>query len=312
MTFGRAVAYFLREACVGLVRGWKTSLLAVLTIALSLFMGGGFLLVSHRLAVLVGEWQRRSEVIVYLQEGAGEGEAAGLAELLAASWVTEIERVSAEEAGQRFRRWFPTLAGLLTDIEGQPLPASIEIGIERGRAAEGELEAWLAALRQAAGVALVDDDRAWLAQLEAASDLARGAAAVLGAVLLAAAVLTTAAVIRLAAFLHQDEIATLRLVGATEFYIRGPFYAEGLLQGLAGALVAVGGLWGVEGWFSRGAPGTLLAGLIGERSLAGWQIALLAALGGLAGLAGAVLSVRREVLSGGAGAAEPWQHVKIR
>ena len=92
------------------------------------------------------------------------------------------------------------------------------------------MSAWLAELRRHPAVDMVDDDRDWLRQLELLVAVFRGVGLTLGALLLAAATLTIASVIRLTAYLYRDEIAVLRLIGATEFYIRGPFYAEGLVQ----------------------------------------------------------------------------------
>ena len=98
------------------------------------------------------------------------------------------------------------------------------------------------------------------------------------------------------AYLHSDEIAVLRLVGATEFYIRGPFYAEGLLQGLVGGGLASGGLWAAWSLLHLRGGGSLLGSLLAARFLSPAQIALLILLGGAAGLTGAVVSLRRESL----------------
>ena len=85
---------------------------------------------------------------------------------------------------------------------------------------------------------LVDDDREWLSQLATAVAVVRAVGLALVASLLGAAIFTIASVIRLTAYLHNEETGMMRLVGATEFFIRGPFYVEGLLQGLIGGLVA--------------------------------------------------------------------------
>jgi cell division transport system permease protein len=68
---------------------------------------------------------------------------------------------------------------------------------------------------------------------------------VLAAVLMFAAALTVASVVRLALLARREEIHIMQLVGAPLAYIRGPFVVEGLIQGGAGAVVAVGALWGL-------------------------------------------------------------------
>ena len=80
---------------------------------------------------------------------------------------------------------------------------------------------------------MVDDDRDWLRQLEGVVQVVRTVGMALVAVLLLAAIFTIASVIRLTAYLYRDEIGVMRLVGATELFIRGPFYVEGLVQGRA-------------------------------------------------------------------------------
>ena len=162
------------------------------------------------------------------------------------------------------------------------------------RAAGEELAAWLVELRGHPAVDLVDDDRDWLRQLELLVAVFRGVGLILGGLLLAAASLTIASVIRLTAYLYRDEIAVLRLIGATEFYIRGPFYAEGLVQGAAGGLAAVTGLYVAYRVIRPQSDAALLGTVLVGDFLPLSQLVFLLALGAVAGLLGAILSVRRE------------------
>ena len=143
---------------------------------------------------------------------------------------------------------------------------------------------------------MVDDDRDWLRQLEAVVFVIRSLGAVFGAVLLVTAMFTISSVIRLTTYLYRDEIAVMRLVGATEFFIRGPFYLEGMIQGLLGGGVAVLALLGAQGLVSRGGEDSLLVAVMAMDLLGPAELALLLAVGGLAGLLGAVTSLRREPL----------------
>lgn len=296
MTLLQALAYFFREALVSLGRSWKVSVLAVATIAVSLTVGGGVLLAASGLAERVDAWRREARVVVYLD---GEAEAVSrddlLARLRAAPWARRVEVVDAAEAADRFRRAFPSLADLVAD-GATTLPESVELVPAPETPAE-EVEAWAAELAAHPAVEAVEDDRAWLAELDAAVSVARGAGLLLGGVLLAAAVFTIASVVRLTAFLYQDEIAVMRLVGATEFYIRGPFYAEGLLQGFLGGALAAAALAGGARLVAARAGDTLAAWLVDSGPLVGWrEAALFVALGAAAGLGGAVLSLSREEL----------------
>ncbi len=294
----RILLFFLREAYLNLRRSWKVSLLAVFTITTSIFVGGLFLLLSENLARLLEDWQRQAKVIVYLRSAVTADERHDLLQRVeGAGWVAEVRETSAEGARQRFAEIFPSLSDLTLEWSREPLPASLEVSVDPGRARASELRDWIGELRRHPAVDLVDDDRDWLRQLELLVAVFRGVGLTLGLLLLAAAILTIASVIRLTAYLYRDEIAVLRLIGATEFYIRGPFYAEGLVQGTTGGLLAVASLYLSYRLIRPQSDAALLGTVLVGDFLPPEQLVLLLLLGALAGLLGAVLSVRREGLS---------------
>lgn len=296
MTFFQALLYFTREASLNLVRGWKVSLLAILTITLSLFLTGSFFLVSSNLSRLTEQWRGESKVVVYFAPQTPSAERERVMKgLQSADWSGEVSQISPDEAADRFRGAFPSLADLLEGWGDEPLPASLEIDVDWQTVDAGNVKAALDDLRADPAVDMVDDDRDWLAQLETAVLLLRGLALVLGGVLLLTAIFTIASIIRLTAYLYHDEIAVQRLVGATEFFIRGPFYVEGLLQGLLGGGLAAG-LLAVGHWVALERGEGMLISILLERFLAPSRLLLLVALGGLAGLVGAVASLRKESL----------------
>lgn len=298
MSFFQALLYFSREALLSLVRSWKVSLLAVLTITVSLFLGGVFLLVSANLERVISQWSAESKIVIYLEPGVDDGDRARLLDRLSAvAWTSDVEPVSAAEARARFREAFPSLGDLLEGWGDDPLPASLEVGLVLDRIDDDAFDAWVEELRSDPAVAMVDDDRDWLEQLAAVVLVIRGLGMVLGAILLATAVFTISSVIRLTAYLYRDEIAVMRMVGATEFFIRGPFYVEGLIQGVVGALLALGALLGAHALVAERGASSLLASVLASRFLDASELAMLVAVGGLAGLAGAVASLRKESLA---------------
>ncbi len=296
MTFFQALAYFLREALLSLARGFKVSLLAILTAAVSLFLGGVFLLLGGNLERMIEDWRDEAKIMVYLESGVDDAAQARLeARLRQAPFTSTVDLVDPVEARQRFLSAFPSLGDLLEGWEEEPLPASLEVGLDHEKPLE-DLPLWLEEIGADPAVALVDDDRDWLEQLETVVLVIRSLGMVLGLILLGTAIVTIASVIRLTAYLYRDEIAVMRLVGATEFFIRGPFYMEGLIQGTLGALLAVTALFGAHAAFADNAGGSLLASLLTRDFLDGPEVATLIALGGLSGLVGAVASLRRESL----------------
>jgi cell division transport system permease protein len=293
----QALRYFFREASVSLLRSWKVSLLAVLTIAVSLFVSGVVLLVSSNLGQLVKGWRSQTKVVLYLEPDAPPtalGELTALAQQQ--SWVTAVEPVSAAEAEARFRTSFPSLGDLVEGWEDDPLPPSLELSFEAATLPKAAYESWIETMRQRPEIAMVDDDRDWLAQVSALITVVRGVGLALGAVLLGAAIFTIGSVIRLTAYMYHEEISIMRIVGATEFYIRGPFYVEGLLQGTLGAVLALGGLHLAHGLLQTPSDASLWGSVMTAHFL-GWRHQLvLIALGAAAGLVGAIFSLRRESL----------------
>ena len=297
MSFLQALRNFFREAFVNLLRGWKVGLLAVVTIAVSLAIGGVFLLASRNLAASLAEWQSQMRVVIYLRPETADAELRRLAaEAAAPAWVDGVDAVTAAAARGRFGEIFPSLSNLVEGWQDEPLPASLEVRLKTGKIETAALESWLEGWRKHPEVTLVDDDREWLGQVETAAAVLRVIGLVLGTVLVGAAIFTTASVIRLTAFLHNEEISVLRLVGATEFYIRGPFYAEGLVQGLLGGSLATAALYGAWRLVHARTPDTLLTEILAGRFLSFREAALLVLLGGAAGLLGAIVSLRRESL----------------
>ncbi len=304
MTWAQASAYFLREALVGLLRGWRTSLLAVLTIAVSLFLTGVFLLLSTNLRAVVDGWRDESRLMVYVADDADAEDLTRIATVIRKhAWVTDAKTVSADAARDRFTRAYPSMADLLEGFDNAPLPAAVEVevdwaSLDSQSGSRSSFEAALDAWQADTAVTSIDDDRDWLDQLEAVTMVLRGLAAVVAGVLITTAIFTIASVIRLAAHQHRDEIAVLRMVGATEFFIRGPFYAEGLIQGTLGGLSAVVALALGFVALNRRIGDGLLGSFVTSNFLAPSWLGGLVAIGALAGLVGAIVSLGRERIDG--------------
>ena len=297
MTFLQALRYFAQEALVNLVRSWKVSLVAVLTIAVSLFLAGVFLLTSGNLRSQIEAWYDESKIVVYLENGATESEQEEVAAAVrSVSWVEGVEVVDSATAHRRFEEAFPSMADLLEGWNEDPLPVSMEIQLDWRRMEQGDWDGWLQDLRAQPSVLMVDDDRDWLDQLEAVLLVLEGLGLLIGGILLFTAIFTIASVIRLTAYLYRDEIAVMRLVGATEFFIRGPFYVEGLFQGILGGGAACMALFGTY-QAARRSSDSLLATVLLTDFLPPAHVVFLLGLGAAAGLVGAVTSLRREDLA---------------
>lgn len=293
MTFGNALIYFLTESVKGLLRNWKVSAIAVAAISASLALAAAFWLVCSNAADLLAGWRADSRVSIYFtQEATGEDvkALAGTIEKLPA--VESLTVVDPAAAAARLQASFPSFSGIFSD-DTSHLPWSLEVRTRDG--APGDDDAFIAQLPESEKILLIDDDRDWLEQLESLLLILNSSAIALGGLICLTTVLTIASVVRLTALLHNDEIAVLRLVGATEFYIRGPFYFAGIAQGFAGGLLGV--VWLVllrlVALETLAAEAPLL-GLLLSDSLTLGQYAGVVALSSLSGLLGSITSLRRE------------------
>jgi cell division transport system permease protein len=247
----RAIRYAFDEATLSLWRGRQSGLLSMATIAVALFVLGGFLLIVSNLERLSDEWSRSAEASVYLDDDVTVAERKDVERLLApgrpetpGSPVESFEFVTKEQARQRFKQTFTDLGAALDSLETNPLPASYEVRIQPASDAPSKMEALILKLRASAGVADVRYDRQWLDRLLSAVTVIRSVGLLLGVLLTFAAALTVANVVRLALYSRRDEIAIMQLVGAPRSFVRGPFVMEGVLQGGIGAVAALAALAG--------------------------------------------------------------------
>ncbi|HEY7501337.1 MAG TPA: ABC transporter permease [Vicinamibacterales bacterium] len=253
----RALKYFVNEATESLLRSWRAAVLAILTIAAGLFVLGFFVMVNNNLQQVVGRWMESAEMSIFLKDDVTKEQLQAIHGTVAASGLSrEVKQLSKADAVARFREDFPDLAGAAARLERNPFPASVEVRFTpdvRGRASS--VEELAARLGTLPGVADVRYDRRWLSRLGSAVQFLRTVGLVIVALLGIAAALTVANVVRLAAYARRDEIEIMQLVGAPFSFIRGPFVAEGILQGGVGALLAVASLWAVflvgKAWYGR-------------------------------------------------------------
>jgi len=240
-----ALRYFIVEASASLWRGRKGAILSVLTIAGGLFVLGFFLALNTNLQRVVGRWTESAEMSVYLKDAVTPAQLRVVDELVSQSGLAaRREYVSKEQAATRFRQDFPDLAGAADRMDSNPFPASFEVRLKpEVREAGAAVDNLASTLAGVQGVADVRYDRRWLTRLNAVVRFLRALGFAIVVLLAVASALTVSNVVRLAASAREDEIEIMELVGAPLSFVRGPFVVEGILQGGAGALLAMILLW---------------------------------------------------------------------
>jgi cell division transport system permease protein len=296
-----AFAALFSEALEGLVRARRMTSLSVVLIAISISLVGAFFLVTENLRSVVETVRDESTVTVFLKSSATDADRTDLERLARETHlVGQMRRVSPEDARARFSTWWKSLGPAARSLPGNPFPASIEMELDPPAVSSDALPAFLRLLASHPATEEVQFDVEWIRRLRGAVSLARLTGVVLALLLTLGAAFTIANVVRLTILLHRDEIEILRLVGAPEFLIRGPFLIGGVVQGVLGAGVALALLWAVTravlAWVA--ATKNALLGVFAVRFLPVSACLLLVAFGLGAGLLGGLLAVRRRNLAG--------------
>ncbi len=245
----KCLAHSLREAFISIRRNAVMSLVAISTAAFCLVLLGAMLLLSANLHALAQEVEEQVEMTIYLEDEVDEVQASALAEqLTTVAGVREVTYVTKEDALQRLSDRLGEQGAVLGAVgEANPLPASLEVSLAWQEVA-GEIVTLAMGIP---GVEEVIYAQGLFEQLLQVTEFLRLTGYVLVSALLVAAAFLIGNAIRLTIFARRREIVIMRLVGATDGYIKGPFAIEGLLLGLVGAglaalLVDYGYVWLVD------------------------------------------------------------------
>jgi cell division transport system permease protein len=289
------VVYFFREALRRIWVSKRSSFVAVAMIAISLLIVGAFLLISENLGRAVVIAQGKSRVEVYLAVDATPAQISAVDKYLAAHRDFARRRfVSRDEALRRFSSYFTNLNQVVGQLDGNPFPPSFECDIAPQIVQSAAFAQQVRELRAIGGVDDVQFDWEWVRRLKRLVNIVNAIGLVAGGILALAAAFTIANVIRLTMMLYREEIEIMRLVGATERIIRGPFLIEGLLQGIFGAILALILLFATFEIARRSMPpSNALVWSFLFNGFLPWQKILAMIVGGMiAGYFGSWLSVR--------------------
>ncbi|UCE86149.1 MAG: ABC transporter permease [Deltaproteobacteria bacterium] len=231
---------FVRTALRGLRASPLTTAVSVATIAITLVLIGSFVVVVENMQGMLERFGEDLHVSLYLEDGLSDAELEGLAERVeTVEGVDAVELVSKEQALQRFEAGVGARTGLLEALEENPLPASLEVTLLAARRTPEGLAVVIESIDGLPGIAEVAYGQQWVETYARAVALVRGAAFGLGAVLALAAFLIVANTIRLAVYARSDELEIVSLVGGSRTFVNAPFLLEGMIQGGAGAALAL-------------------------------------------------------------------------
>jgi cell division transport system permease protein len=257
-------------------------------VGLALFVVGLFGLATYNLQLALSSVEERVEVAVYLRDDARQSEIdLLLTELAAIPEVRSVSFVSKRDALARAQVELPEFGELFTDLEVNPLPQSLEVELRPGMRNPDVVEKVSEA---ATAYPFVEDaryGREWVDKLFTLRRIGAATTAVLGSAFALVAALIIGTALRIAIFARREEIYVMRLVGATNGFIRRPFLVEGAIAGLLGGVFA----WAMTYATYRG----VLAYLFEVAWVPDSWVLLGLLAGGLFGAFSSMLAIRRHL-----------------
>lgn len=154
--------------------------------------------------------------------------------------VVRVNYVGRQQAWERFQKNFPELQEILKNVGTNPFPPSFEATLLKDSFRSDDILGFIQEIKNVTGVEDVQFNRDWVRKMQSLSRLARAIGFFLGGILILASFFIISNVIRLNVFARKAEIEILRLVGATNTFIRLPFLIEGITLGILGSLLSLG------------------------------------------------------------------------
>jgi cell division transport system permease protein len=280
-----------QRAIRGTRHDWRLHLLSVFSVCVAFICLASALLVVANIRELSQRWSHEGRASVYLQPSAAAGDVETIVQALRETpGVESVSHVTSEAAREELLK---SGDQLLASLPSEAFPASLEVRV-RDEAGSGVLSRLAERLSFLPAIEAVETYQGWSKRLAAVLDAALLAAGILALVVLAAVVSVVASTIRLSLQRRRVEVQVLKVVGATDEYVRRPFVIEGAAQGALGAAGALFVLVVLFLVIYRQFDSELSLLLGASPHFLPWQVALgLVSLGTLLGAVAAHLSVRK-------------------
>jgi cell division transport system permease protein len=284
--------YYIKEGFVSIFTHGLMSFASVCIIVACLIIMGSFTMLAYNVNFIIGQFENENIVLAYVDESLPEAQSRGLeAQIRAIPNVASATFVSREDAMESFVSKYENKA-LFEDIGADVFRHRFVVYVK-----DIELTAYTqSSLSDIPGIATVNANLSITRGLVTMRNIVSGVTAVLAAVLLVISLFIMSNTIRLGTFERRDEIAIMKMVGATNSFIRWPFIIEGFILGVTGALVAFIAQWLVYTLITDRLTGggrvSFISAAPFQRMSAPLIIAFLA-VGLLVGVVGSTMAIRK-------------------
>jgi cell division transport system permease protein len=293
------IAYAFREMWASFRRNLTLTAAAILTSAIALLLVGTTLLIQRAFENLLVQWKGDVAMIVFVRSDATPEQIALIDESIrSAPTIINVDKLQYLDKTQTYEEAKRIFAGdpvTLSLLTPENIPSEFKVvPITQDPALVRSLSEQYRSLPGVEDVALAEDEFEVISTL---SKFVRTVTLVMSLVLLVVAVGLIWNTIRTAMFARRREIEVMKLVGATNWFIRVPFMLEGLLQGLIGAVVSCGGLWALNSAWTNGVAGfktgTGISSLVVPSGYLSGVMFVILIIGALAGAIGSAIAASR-------------------
>ena len=284
--------YYFSEGFHSIFTHGFMSFAAVCMIVACLLIMGSFSLLAVNLNHTLGDLEKENEFLAYIDDSCSEEEARALqSQIEAVPNVSQVTFVSKEEALNQF------LEGrehndLLDSMPATVLRDRYRIHVDNIE----QMEQTTKLVEQVPGVAKVNAAIAIAQGFVLVRNIATGVALVLIGILAVVSLFIIANTIKLATFTRREEIAIMKMCGATNWFVRWPFLVEGMILGLTGGIIAFFCQWGIYGLIVKAIDQSDLLGIISTlpfSSMSHWILLVFLAAGFVIGAGGSVMAIRK-------------------
>ena len=284
-----------KEALEGIKANKEAYLITIGTTAVSMSIFGIFLVVHFNIQGMVTKWRENFQVVVYLQDNIAKKDLKKLKSYL--SSMQKIDKylyVSKDQALKKFRKRLDRNQTILDNLDVNPLPASFELKLKNEYRNYKEIKSIAQDVKKFKGIESLEFGEGWLERIETILFFLKFIVLAIGGMICIGIILIISNAIKLSLYARKDEIEIMQLVGATDWFIKGPFLLEGILQGFLGAILSMIILYGFYEMFIDNLQTSRF--FIGARSflfIPPRDIAYIILSGALIGYAGSYVSLRK-------------------
>ncbi|MBI5476836.1 MAG: ABC transporter permease [Ignavibacteriales bacterium] len=232
-----SLGYILKEGIAGFGRAKLASIGSIITIVISLLLVGIFYVVSTNTSKLVEGIRQRVELEAFLEEPISRIRISEIErQLKSIEGIEQVKFISKDEAANIFKDQFGEDINNVLDFN--PLPPSFKIFLMEGFRTRDKAEGIHKKIMEIKGIQNIAYRRELLEFLDQRVKMLYSIGLALGVLLAISAAFLVSNTIRLTIYAKRKSVQTMKLVGATRFFVRAPFIVEGILQGLVGGVMA--------------------------------------------------------------------------